>query len=143
MIFYPRMVPGGYIFAYDCNSFESECAGSRALDHFLGDKLEKLIELPDPRISVVFHELSTQIRQLKSYPWDNFSTAPKGSCTWRRSYLLIRRALAIGLGRILKRQSFLGRRGGTPFAAGPLHPNRPPMGFASCHAVRAFASTTC
>jgi hypothetical protein len=40
--FYPRMVPGSYIFAYDYNSFESNRAVSRALDRFLADKPEKV-----------------------------------------------------------------------------------------------------
>jgi O-methyltransferase len=55
--FYPRTVPGGYIFAHDYTSYESNRAVSRALDRFLADKPEKLIELPDPWGSVVLRRL--------------------------------------------------------------------------------------
>jgi O-methyltransferase len=55
--FYSRMVPGGYIFAHDYTSHESDRAVSRALDGFLADKPEKLIELPDPWGSAVLRKI--------------------------------------------------------------------------------------
>jgi len=55
--FYHRMAPGGYIFAHDYTSFESGRGVSRAIDQFLADKPEKVIELPDTWGSVVFRKL--------------------------------------------------------------------------------------
>lgn len=45
--FYPRLAPGGFLFAHDYNSPESDWAVSRALDGYLADKPDKLIDLPD------------------------------------------------------------------------------------------------
>ena len=45
--FYPRTVAGGYIFFHDYNSPESGWAVSKAVDLFLKDKPEKLIDIPD------------------------------------------------------------------------------------------------
>jgi len=39
--FYPRVKAGGYIFAHDYNSPESDHAVSRAMNEFLKDKPEK------------------------------------------------------------------------------------------------------
>jgi O-methyltransferase len=55
--FYPRMVRGGYIFAHDYTSHESDRGVSRAIDHFLADKPERLIELPDTWGSAVLRKL--------------------------------------------------------------------------------------
>ncbi|MBI2954275.1 MAG: methyltransferase, partial [Chloroflexi bacterium] len=55
--FYPRMNPGGYIFAHDYNSPESGWAVSRAVNEFMADKAEKLIELPDKWGSIVVRKL--------------------------------------------------------------------------------------
>lgn len=54
--FYPRMVAGGYVFAHDYTSYESNLAVSRAVDQFLSDKPEKVIHLPDEWGSVVFRK---------------------------------------------------------------------------------------
>lgn len=45
--FYPRMNSDGYIFAHDYNSPESNWAVSKALNEFMRDKPEKLVEIPD------------------------------------------------------------------------------------------------
>ena len=55
--FYPRMVPGGYIFAHDYTSYESKRGVSRAVNLFLADKAEKVIELPDTWGSIVLRKL--------------------------------------------------------------------------------------
>ncbi|RIK66352.1 hypothetical protein DCC62_25310 [candidate division KSB1 bacterium] len=45
--FYPRLVSGGYLFAHDYNSPESRRAVSRAVNEYMKDKPEKIVELPD------------------------------------------------------------------------------------------------
>jgi O-methyltransferase len=45
--FYPRMAPGGYIFAHDYNSTESDRGVSRAVREFMAGKPEHWIEIPD------------------------------------------------------------------------------------------------
>jgi O-methyltransferase len=45
--FYPRLAPGGYLIVHDYNSPESEWACKRALDTFLEDKPERLIDIGD------------------------------------------------------------------------------------------------
>jgi O-methyltransferase len=45
--FYPRLEPGGYLIVHDYNNAESEWACRRALDHFLADKPERLVEIGD------------------------------------------------------------------------------------------------
>jgi O-methyltransferase len=55
--FYPRMVPGGYIFIHDYNNrAESDHGVFRSVNKFLSDKPEKLIEIPDTWGSVVFRK---------------------------------------------------------------------------------------
>lgn len=54
--FYPRLERGGYAFLHDYNSPESDHAVRRAVDPFLSDKVEQLIELPDRWGSVVFRK---------------------------------------------------------------------------------------
>lgn len=55
--FYPRVRTGGYIFAHDYNSPESNHAVSRAVDEFLKDKPEKAIGVPDKWGSVMFRKV--------------------------------------------------------------------------------------
>lgn len=45
--FYPRLAPGGYLVVHDYNNPESDWACKRALDAFLADKPERLVELGD------------------------------------------------------------------------------------------------
>jgi O-methyltransferase len=45
--FYPRLSPGAYLFMHDYNNAESDWACKRAMDDFLRDKPERLIELGD------------------------------------------------------------------------------------------------
>jgi O-methyltransferase len=54
--FYPRLVAGGYMFLHDYNNTESKSGVRRALDPFLSDKPEQLIEIPDRWGSVVFRK---------------------------------------------------------------------------------------
>ena len=55
--FYPRLSPGGYFFAHDFSSPESDFAVQRAVREFLSDKPELLIELPDLGGSALFRKL--------------------------------------------------------------------------------------
>jgi O-methyltransferase len=45
--FYPRLSPGAYLVMHDYNNAESDWACKRAMDDFLRDKPERLIELGD------------------------------------------------------------------------------------------------
>jgi O-methyltransferase len=54
--FYPRLAPGGFLFAHDYNSPESDRAVSRALDGYLADKPDKLVDLPDRWGSVMLRK---------------------------------------------------------------------------------------
>jgi O-methyltransferase len=45
--FYPRLSPGAYLFLHDYNNAESDWACKRAMDDFMRDKPERLIELGD------------------------------------------------------------------------------------------------
>jgi O-methyltransferase len=45
--FYPRIPPGGYLVMHDYNNPESDWACKRALDSFLGDKPESVVEVGD------------------------------------------------------------------------------------------------
>jgi O-methyltransferase len=45
--FYPRLSPGGYLVMHDYNNSESNWACKRALDTFLEDRPEQLVELGD------------------------------------------------------------------------------------------------
>jgi O-methyltransferase len=45
--FYPRLSPGAYLVMHDYNNSESDWACKRAMDAFLRDKPERLIELGD------------------------------------------------------------------------------------------------
>src|SRR5437899_745382 len=52
--FYPRMVPGGYVFIHDYDSPESNQGVSQAVSRFLRVKPERVIEIPDMWGSVPF-----------------------------------------------------------------------------------------
>lgn len=52
--FYPRLVPGGYVFVHDYNSPESEWGVSRAVNLFMRDKPEPVVEIPDKFGTVIF-----------------------------------------------------------------------------------------
>jgi O-methyltransferase len=54
--FYPRMTRGGYIFVHDYNWNGYDWGGKRAVDEFLSDKVEALIEIPDRWGSIVFRK---------------------------------------------------------------------------------------
>jgi O-methyltransferase len=54
--FYPRLVSGGYMFLHDYNSLESKRAVSRALDAFMADKPERLVDIPDAWGTVFFRK---------------------------------------------------------------------------------------
>lgn len=56
--FYPRLPRGGYLFVHDFNSPESDWACKRALEQFLVDKPERLIELPDVAGTALFRKIS-------------------------------------------------------------------------------------
>ena len=58
--FYPRIANGGYVFIHDYNSPESDRGVSRSVNHFLRDKPEQLIELPDTWGSVAFRKIGPQ-----------------------------------------------------------------------------------
>jgi O-methyltransferase len=45
--FYPRLSPGGYLIVHDYNSPESSWACKRALDGFLADKAERVVDIGD------------------------------------------------------------------------------------------------
>jgi O-methyltransferase len=53
IFFYERMSQGGYIFIHDYNSPESEWGVSRAVNEFMQDKPEGLIDIPDVGGSVI------------------------------------------------------------------------------------------
>ena len=55
--FYPRLTPGGYVFIHDYNSPESDYDVSKAVQQFMGDKKEKILELADAGGSVVFRKI--------------------------------------------------------------------------------------
>jgi O-methyltransferase len=55
--FYPRTVPGGYIFLHDFNSPESNHGVSRAASEFMLDRLERVMEIPDTWGSAFFRKV--------------------------------------------------------------------------------------
>lgn len=55
--FYPRISKGGYIFVHDYNSPESNWAISRAVDEFMENKPEKIMEIADNWGSIMFRKL--------------------------------------------------------------------------------------
>jgi O-methyltransferase len=52
--FYPRLSPGGYLVVHDYNNDESDRACQRALDTFLADRPERVVELGDVWGSALF-----------------------------------------------------------------------------------------
>jgi O-methyltransferase len=59
--FYPRVATGGYLFIHDYNnSPESDHGVCRSVNHFLKDKPERPIEIPDTWGSVIFRKLNPQ-----------------------------------------------------------------------------------
>jgi O-methyltransferase len=56
--FYPRMSKGGYIIVHDYNNpLESNSGVFRAIEDFMEDKKEKIIELPDYLGSIIFRKI--------------------------------------------------------------------------------------
>lgn len=55
--FYPRVSSAGYIFIHDYNSSESNYGVQRAVNEFMSDKTERLIEIPDIGGSVVIRKI--------------------------------------------------------------------------------------
>lgn len=45
--FYPRLTPGGYLIVHDYNNPESDWGCRRALDSFIEDKPERIVEIAD------------------------------------------------------------------------------------------------
>lgn len=54
--FYPRLTRGGYLLVHDYNSPESGWACKRALDEYMSDKPEKIIELADEWGTALFRK---------------------------------------------------------------------------------------
>jgi O-methyltransferase len=52
--FYERLAPGAFVFVHDYNSPESDCGCHRALDEFLADKPEQIVEIADEWGSALF-----------------------------------------------------------------------------------------
>lgn len=55
--FYPRLVKGGYLMVHDYNNQESNWACNRAVNEFMCDKTEKIIEIADESGTVLFRKL--------------------------------------------------------------------------------------
>jgi len=55
--FYPRVSKGGYLFVHDYNSPESNWACNRAVNEFMKDKLERVVEIADMNGTVMFRKL--------------------------------------------------------------------------------------
>jgi O-methyltransferase len=55
--FYPRVNSGGYIFIHDYNSPESDWAVSKAVNIFMKDKSEKIVEIPDMCGSIIIRKI--------------------------------------------------------------------------------------
>jgi O-methyltransferase len=55
--FYPRLSLGGYLFAHDYNSPESDWGVHRSVTEFFKDKPEKVIEIPDVWGSAVIRKI--------------------------------------------------------------------------------------
>ncbi|MEM1116497.1 MAG: TylF/MycF/NovP-related O-methyltransferase [Bacteroidota bacterium] len=55
--FYSRLSTGGYLFVHDYNNPESDYGCRKALDAFLQDKPEPIVELPDIWGSAVFRKI--------------------------------------------------------------------------------------
>jgi len=55
-VFYPRMTKGGYFMFHDYNCPESNLAVSKAVDEFMRDKEEKIVDIPDMYGTVMFRK---------------------------------------------------------------------------------------
>lgn len=55
--FYPRLVRGGYLVVHDYNNPESNWACNRAVNEFMRDKTERIIEIADEWGTVLFRKL--------------------------------------------------------------------------------------
>lgn len=55
--FYPRLTKGGYLLVHDYNNSESNWACSRAVNEFMRDKPEKIVEIADQWGTVLFRKL--------------------------------------------------------------------------------------
>ena len=55
--FYPRVGSTGYIFIHDYNSPESDHAVSKAVNKYMHDKPEHLVEIPDIAGSVIIRKI--------------------------------------------------------------------------------------
>jgi O-methyltransferase len=54
--FYPRLAAGGYLMVHDYNSKESNWGCRRAIDGFLQNKRESIVEIPDICGSILFRK---------------------------------------------------------------------------------------
>lgn len=54
--FYTKMAEGGYIFVHDYNSPESDFSVSKAVNEFMKDKPEKVVEIPDVGGSIIIRK---------------------------------------------------------------------------------------
>jgi O-methyltransferase len=54
--FYPRLAAGGYLMVHDYNNEESDWACRRAVDGFLQNKRESIVEIPDVYGSILFRK---------------------------------------------------------------------------------------
>jgi O-methyltransferase len=54
--FYPRVVSGGYIFVHDYNLPVFDWGGKKAVDEFMADKPELIVEIPDGYGSVIIRK---------------------------------------------------------------------------------------
>lgn len=55
--FYPRLAPGGYLMVHDYHNDESNWACKRAVDEFMADKPEGILDVADVWGSVVFRKM--------------------------------------------------------------------------------------
>jgi len=56
--FYPRLTNGGYLVIHDYNSRIANQACKRAVDEFMQDKPERIVEIPDRWGTILFRKLS-------------------------------------------------------------------------------------
>jgi O-methyltransferase len=81
--FYPRTVPGGYIFVHDYNAMEFNRGPYRATNEFLRDKPECAIEIPDQWGSVLIRKCGSA-----TAPDDRVSFPKRSSSQSSKSPLL-------------------------------------------------------
>ena len=55
-ILYSRLEPGGYVFIHDYNSTESRQGVSRAVDEWIAQRPESILDIPDQSGSVVIRK---------------------------------------------------------------------------------------